>query len=175
MNFYAMLNLKKHLAKALSHLSRASFLTLGVPLPQKSAPQVLGQPGRKALRREDVPELIEAWLEGGRRLKWDFALEELCLSADLPKRVVTDYFHTTIRKDFRTWKAEKRVAFAAAMMRKDDTLPISKVAEEVGFKDRSNFHRQFKRVYHCTPRRWRDGLYADSSLNAQSDELIHNF
>lgn len=59
------------------------------------------------------------------------------------------------------WFMRRRIICAMALLR-DDTMPLSKVAEECGFADQSHFTKAFTRLLGMPPGRWRrkvrDGL-----------------
>lgn len=151
-----MLHLPRPISAALSYLSRVPFLSIGLPhsvLHQDNENKVRE---RKKLTPTEIQTSIDEWLAGGNRFRWDFSLDDLSYSTNIPRRLLLTYFRTSLRKDFRVWKAELRVEYAALLMKEDDTRPISEVAVAAGFKDKSNFHRQFKRIYGLTPRLWRD-------------------
>ena len=38
------------------------------------------------------------------------------------------------------------------------TLSVLEISSEVGFKNLSNFNRQFKKIYKTTPRKYRDEI-----------------
>lgn len=60
--------------------------------------------------------------------------------------------------DFRTWRSWLRIQDAQEQMEKEPGTPASVIARRVGFKDRSNFTRQFKGITGKTPDEWRKSL-----------------
>jgi AraC-like DNA-binding protein len=52
------------------------------------------------------------------------------------------------------WYMQRRIAQAMTLLL-DDTMPLSKVADECGFADQSHFTKAFTRLLGVSPGRWR--------------------
>jgi AraC family transcriptional regulator len=55
------------------------------------------------------------------------------------------------------WFMQRRIAQATTLLR-DETIPLSKVADECGFADQSHFTKAFTRLLGISPGRWRRNL-----------------
>ncbi|MEP9360933.1 AraC family transcriptional regulator [Sphingomonas sp. KR3-1] len=55
------------------------------------------------------------------------------------------------------WFVQRRIAQATMLLR-DETIPLSKVADECGFADQSHFTKAFTRLLGVSPGRWRRAL-----------------
>ena len=60
-----------------------------------------------------------------------------------------------LKLDFRTWRVGLKLKKVMSLLIDDEDMDISTAARKVGFRDMSNFHRQFKKQVGCSPRVWR--------------------
>lgn len=105
---------------------------------------------------DDIAKKVEYWFGCIDNLKYDCSIDDLAISFNVSNRILHNYFQVILKKDFRTYKIEKRILRAKEILIEEDYIKISKVAEILGFKDKSNFHRQFKKIVGCSPCKWRD-------------------
>lgn len=105
---------------------------------------------------EDIGRKISGWTASGMNYLSDFSLDDLSGEIGIPAHELAKYFRRHIRKDFREWKADLRIEKAKSMiLEESDSTGIEGIGYAVGFRDKSNFHRQFKRRTGCTPGQWR--------------------
>lgn len=115
--------------------------------------------GRRAKVNNDYKEiglLVEQWFSKLSNLRYNMTLDDLSFQFGIPKRSLLNYFQNVLKKDFRTFKTEYRIDYAKEMLLENEDLNVADIAEIVGFKDKSNFHRQFKKQVGCTPCQWRN-------------------
>lgn len=76
--------------------------------------------------------------------------------------ITTDQFHQYFQKtegeDFRTWRVRKRVEYAQELMQEHPDWPVTRVAQDSGFNDRSWFYQQFLRFAHTSVSSYRSSL-----------------
>lgn len=107
-------------------------------------------------------ERIDEWLNTGRNLASDFTIEEMADGMNISRYALKRYFECQIHTDFRIWKSSMRIEKAKEILLSSDNKQINDIAKTVGFKDKSNFHRRFKKATGKTPLEWKDtcgGLY----------------
>ena len=105
---------------------------------------------------------IHEWLNTGRNLASDFTLEDMADGMNISKYTLKRYFECQIHTDFRIWKSTIRIEKAKEILLSSDNKQINDIAKTVGFKDKSNFHKRFKKATGKTPLEWKDtcgGLY----------------
>lgn len=105
---------------------------------------------------EEIADLIKIWLSDESNYLKDFSLSDLSKSIGVSQRSLSRYFELHSETDFRSWKSELKIAKAKNLLLDQYDMDIAAVANAVGFKDRSNFHKQFKMLCGCTPGQWRD-------------------
>lgn len=113
-------------------------------------------PAAEARRLADSPLVARALDHIARR-----ALEPLSL-VDVARAVGRDPSHLATRvkaetgETVGTWIAHARMAQARELLlRGDDTIDV--VADKVGYRSPSHFHRTFRRVHGVSPAAWRQG------------------
>lgn len=102
-----------------------------------------------------IEEKLDTWASDQNNMASDFRMEELAGSLGIRPYTMSLYFEKYLKKDFRTWKTGIRIELAKALLLSDDKSDVITIAESVGFRDKSNFHRQFKAYTGCTPAIWR--------------------
>jgi len=101
---------------------------------------------------------IDEWISDPDNFRHDFTLGEMADSTGISRRQIMKYFKDGGLGDFRAWKVSRKIQIAMQIMEDNPRLTISEVADAVGFKDKSNFHRQFTRITGDSPRKWRQNL-----------------
>lgn len=132
------------------------FFLFGVPVRKPEYKVTQAENEGKKIDYEAIGDAVDSWICEKKHLRSDFSIEDLAFALNLPKKHINCYFQIYIQKDFRSWKTEMRINRAGKLLHDDGQLMISKAAEEVGFDDRSNFNRQFKRIMGCSPKDWRE-------------------
>lgn len=80
----------------------------------------------------------------------DFLAYELFVSKKHAARIIRNYFGKT----FNQLVLERRLSYAAKKICKTDE-PISKIVKEANFQSENYFFTQFKKMYGCTPLKYR--------------------
>lgn len=71
------------------------------------------------------------------------------------KEQLQSFFHLWMKKDFRLWRKELRIAEAMDIFSKDAESSITKIGELVGIDDCSDFRKYFREVTGYYPNEWR--------------------
>lgn len=111
-----------------------------------------------------IKEKADKWCEerisrAGDRWE-DFSIHELADGIGESFQVTKNLFQIILSKDFRVWKMEKRIALAVNLLKNLECIGISTVARRAGFKDMSNFSRQFRRITGHSPSEMKSSPYA---------------
>ena len=117
--------------------------------------------GKKYTREKDVSARLKKWLETPGKLCSDFSISDLASDIDVAENTLRKYFRKKYQKSYIQWKMNVRIQEANEILANDPDRTVTSIAKELGFEDKSNFHRQFRRVTGYTPKKWisaSDGL-----------------
>lgn len=120
--------------------------------------QAPSSPKRRELTQEAAKRIgrrLQAWVYGkGYRLP-DRTPHEAAerMGVDFP--ALHQYCLTRLGVDFRTFRTRLRLRDAQQQMLAEPETPTSVIARRVGYQDRSNFSRHFKKLTGLTPESWR--------------------
>lgn len=90
------------------------------------------------------PDKLIAWIDKGGYLNTQMAVEDIANELNMTVSQFRLYFKKVIGEDFRTWRVKKRIEHAQQIMAEQPDFPVTKVAQESGFNDRSYFYQQFQ-------------------------------
>ena len=102
----------------------------------------------------ELGEHLENWFDTLPIEKREFTLDELVVWSGIRRETMVDYLKF-LKLDFRTWRVGLKLKKVMSLLIDDEDMDISTAARKVGFRDMSNFHRQFKKQVGCSPRVWR--------------------
>ena len=71
------------------------------------------------------------------------AVEDIARELNMSVPQFRLYFKQVIGEDFRTWRVRKRIEYAKQLINEHPDWPVTRVAQESGFNDRSYFYQQF--------------------------------
>lgn len=94
--------------------------------------------------------IIDGWKEANH-----FSLVQLSGFLGVSDAYLMRLFHRETGKPFREYLRELRMTAAAAALVKQNAKPIKQIALEYGYRDVSNFRRDFKKVHVITPNKFR--------------------
>lgn len=92
---------------------------------------------------EKHPDKLMSWIEQKGFLNTQLAVEDIAKELDMSVPQFRQYFKQVIGEDFRTWRVRKRIDFAKQLINEHPDWPVTRVAQESGFNDRSYFYQQF--------------------------------
>lgn len=112
---------------------------------------------RKRMNFMQIEQRLLQWTDSPQNLSRNPDLDELAEELHVKRDRLLAYFSRHMKQDFRTWKSEMKTMKARALLLDADKAPeINEVAELLGFRDKSNFHRIFKKYSGCTPGEWKE-------------------
>jgi len=85
----------------------------------------------------------------------DINLAQIAKVANLTPNAFCKYFKQRTDKTYFQFLTELRIALACKLLLKNQDLSVVQIAYQAGFKNISNFNRQFKRLQKTTPLRYR--------------------
>lgn len=109
----------------------------------------------RSIDYDEIHLKVTDWAERRAAAGPDFTLGNIAGETGIPKRALSRYFEDWLKVDFRLWRNRIRIASAQKMLLADD-MDMGEMAMRLGFKDKSNFHRQFKALVGCTPGQWKN-------------------
>lgn len=111
--------------------------------------------GAVRMSYDQIGHKIEEWCGRYSDFPGEVSLERLSEETGLFKAHLLKYFQYHLKKDFRLWKLEKKIACAQRLLRDKPDMMIADISLRAGFNNSANFFRQFKRIVGCTPQEWR--------------------
>ena len=106
----------------------------------------------ESLRRTEIIGKVFGVID--ERYREPIALRDVAAAVQLSPAYLTDLVRRETGKPVLQWITDRRM-YAARMLLAETDIPVSAVAERVGFNDPSYFSRQFTRVAGKTPSSWR--------------------
>lgn len=89
-------------------------------------------------------------------LDTDLTLERLAKRLHVPARALSEAINQTQKMNVSQYVNGFRLSHAAGLLR-ESSLSVSRIMEQSGFLTRSNFYREFERVYAVSPIAYRKG------------------
>jgi len=105
---------------------------------------------------KEMDRRIEQWVREQRYLDDIRNNDDFARSLGVDRVTVSRYFLLVRKEDPRTWRTGIRIQKARELMEDHPDLPVAMISEAVGFSDRSNFSRQFRKFYGVTPQTWKN-------------------
>ena len=81
---------------------------------------------------------------------------DIAESIGIRRHSLSRYFAIVLKEDPRTWIVQRRIDMAKDMLLQYPDCSATIIGDSVGFSDRSNFARQFKKHTGMTPGEWRE-------------------
>jgi len=126
--------------------------TENAEVPQTAEPELTEE--KEKLFRKDERQLkaaLEQWVEGKKYCQSDVSVDDIVKDLGTDNYSFRYYFREVMKTDFRTWRAELRIAEAKKLMKENPAITLGQLASLTGLNHRANFHRQFQKVTGETP------------------------
>ena len=123
--------------------------------PETPPPRRPPVPEIRRISYDEIRQKVQEWSSALEDFPDDLVLEDLAARTGLCKTHLSKYFKYELKKDFRQWKVEQKIACAMRLLESDPDAMIGTVARRAGFGNESNFFRQFRRQTGRTPAEWR--------------------
>lgn len=102
-----------------------------------------------------IEEKLNAWAKSRQTGSRDVSIAELSEAVGISCRHLRNYFKDEYGQNFSQWKMDLRISQAQDMMQQYPDKTVTSIAKQLGFDDKTNFHRQFRRTTGCTPKQWK--------------------
>lgn len=110
---------------------------------------------REHIDYKAIHEKIVSWQKDKTNLMKKVSLDSLSEELGISKKALARYFENYLNEDFRIWKNRQRIELAKSKIIENPQKDIAEIAIELGYQDKSNFHRQFKFMTGYTPGQWK--------------------
>lgn len=94
---------------------------------------------------------LDQWVEQKLYCTKDASMDEIVQMLGTNRNFLRHYFRRHISTDFRTWRAELRIAEAKRILDEKPDISLEEVCRMTGFGHRANFHQQFQKITGITP------------------------
>lgn len=101
---------------------------------------------------------LKKWCED-KRFTAVVGVEKVAEEIGVSKEQLLAFFRLWMSKDFRLWRKELRIKEAMSLLSKDRSSSLTKIGEQVGIDDCSDFRKAFREVVGCYPKDWRAAHY----------------
>ncbi len=88
--------------------------------------------------------------------KSEISLENVAAIANMTKNAFCKYFKKRTNKTYFQFLSELRIEHSTKLLLSENNFSIKEIAFESGFKNISNFNRQFKAVKSCSPSKYKN-------------------
>ena len=116
-----------------------------------------------------LEEALENWVAGKGYRKPHRTVNETAGELGTDGVRLHHYFMDRMHVDFRTWRTRLRLEDAKRLLMEEPEAYASDIGLRVGFSNRSNFARQFRAHFGCTPAEWRKKARMSPDIQASND------
>ena len=99
---------------------------------------------------------LEKWVEDKLYCQKDAGVDDIVEMLGTNRDFLRYYFRVHMPSDFRTWRAELRIAEAKKILKENTEISLEEVWRMTGFNHRANFHRQFQKITGQTPTEYKN-------------------
>lgn len=125
------------------------------PAPEIAAPELQAEPH---ILSNKVEKALEAWVANRRYADSDATIDEIVEELHVSKAEFNSYFKNVLCTQFRSWRRELRIREVMRLMSQSPTLSVPELMYEVGYKDRSNFYKDFQQIAGISLKEYRETL-----------------
>lgn len=120
---------------------------------EESAPLEL----QSSVQDERLAHALDAWIERKGYCESDKAVDEITHELNTSYSALNQYLAARYNTTFSKWRIDLRMKEAYRLLTECPELTVMEVLYKVGYNDRTNFYRHFRRVYGCSPSDLREG------------------
>ncbi|MCQ2182471.1 MAG: helix-turn-helix domain-containing protein [Bacteroidales bacterium] len=117
---------------------------------------------------EKTREGLERWLREKKHTIPSTGMEDVAEEIGVSSLQLSYYFRVVVGEPFLSWRKEKRILDAQALLVKYPEKSIAAIGEAVGIPDKSNFKKQFKSVTGMSPKDFREKYAVSGSQTSRS-------
>lgn len=105
-----------------------------------------------------VAEALDSWVAARGYAQENMTVDEIIVSLGVKRQDFMAYFKTELGTQFRTWRNQIRIEAAMRIVDANPDIAVGEIMENVGFNDRSNFHKHFQVVAGMTLKDYRESV-----------------
>lgn len=117
---------------------------------EKAEEPVVNEP-RSSVLDERLSASLDAWIERKGYCESDKAVDEITRELGTSYSALNQYLATRYNTTFSKWRIDLRMKEAHRLLTECPELTVMEVLYKVGYNDRTNFYRHFRRAYGCSP------------------------
>ena len=118
-------------------------------------------------KAEFVPAM-EKWISDKSFTKFGITINELAKQLNSNRTYLSNYFKTQLNTNFNQWLNGLRIEEAKNLLANNPELPLSEVAQQLGYKELSAFSRNFSISTGVTPSAWKKNSLNNYELKAKN-------
>lgn len=107
-------------------------------------------------RISDIASRLDEWCRQGEFRNNSATIIMLSRQTDVSRRDLTVYFSQYLRRTFRVWLSDIRMAEAQRLILAHPEYSNDTISAECGFSSRSQLYKLFRDRYGMSPKEWRD-------------------
>lgn len=142
----------------LNYVPTSGFVVKTFSIEEKHTPPTTEAQTDHQVHTAAVAESLEKWVANRRFAVADATVDEIVEELNVSKADFTYYFKNELNTQFRTWRRELRIREAMRLMEESPMLSVPELMDEVGYKDRSNFYKDFQNISGKTLKEYREQL-----------------
>jgi len=135
----------------------AGFLMKAAARMEAEAEEPAPQEQRSSAQDERLAAALDAWVERKGYCEADQAVEEITRELGTSYAALNQYLAARYDTTFSKWRIDLRMKEAHRLLTECPELTVMEVLYRVGYNDRTNFYRHFRRAYGCSPSDLREG------------------
>lgn len=120
---------------------------------EPAAQEVVHSPAHE----EQLSAALEAWIARKGYCEADQAVDEITHELGTSYSALNQYLAARYNTTFSKWRIDLRMKEAHRLLTECPELTVMEVLYKVGYNDRTNFYRHFRRAYGCSPSDLREG------------------
>lgn len=121
---------------------------------KKESIPVAAKPEKAEKEWTRIEDRIKLWIAERKYLQTGITLDHLSKELGVNRTYLSRYINTSYQTNYNTWINRLRINESKKIMREQQHLSISDVAEQVGFADVAHFSKQFKQIEGTPPSQW---------------------
>lgn len=135
----------------------SGFLMKAASGPQEKAEELPAPELPSSAQDERLAAALEAWIARKGYCESDKAVDEITQELATSYNSLNQYLAVRYNTTFSKWRIELRMNEAHRLLIECPELTVMEVLYKVGYNDRTNFYRHFRRAYGCSPSDLREG------------------
>ncbi len=135
----------------------AGFLIKAASVQEEKTEEPIAHESRASILDERLAAALDAWIKRKGYCESDKAVDEITHELGTSYSALNQYIAVHYNTTFSKWRIDLRMTEAHRLLTDCPELTVMEVLYKVGYNDRTNFYRHFRRAYGCSPSDLREG------------------